>query len=64
MEKELVKLALGLINYAIERSRTDPVLADKLQRGEPLDIGDLQLIGDTRENSGEDLDAYLNGSDS
>lgn len=53
MEKELIQLGLNMINLIIERSAQNPhrhaVFADKLARGEPIEMADLHLLSTERD---------------
>lgn len=59
MYTELIKLALALVNYVNERAKNDPIAADKIRKGEPLDNEDLLRLGIDRNLSGADLDAAI-----
>jgi len=54
MEKELIQLGLNLLNLIIERSAKNPhrhaVFAEKISRGEPIELADLHMLSTERED--------------
>lgn len=59
MNEKLLNLGLVLVNWIIERSKTNPVVAAKIKAGEPLTVDDFKNLGDDRDAAGEALDAAL-----
>lgn len=56
MYTQLINLALAIANLIIERSKQDPIAADKVRRGEPLTLEDFLRLGVDRETAGKELD--------
>ena len=65
MNDELVqlifKLTLGLVNYTLERAQYDPVIMQKIARGEPLTMADLRRLDDGRRAAAAETDALIGG---
>ena len=59
MNPKVLDLTVAILNWALERSRNDPISAGKIERGEPLTLVDLQRLGDARDSALADLEDEL-----
>ena len=54
-EAKLIDLALVVVNYMIQKSKTDPKIKAKIDNGEPLTLEDLKVLGVRRDAAGDEL---------
>ncbi len=59
MEQILLKIGMIAINQIIERVQQDPIAAQKVQNGEPLDEEDFARLGSDRNDAIDELDEAL-----
>jgi len=66
MEKELIQLGLNVLNLIIERSARNPqrhaVFAEKLARGESIEMADLHLLSTEREDLIAEAEELIDGA--
>lgn len=56
MYTQIIHLALAITNLILERTKNDPISAEKVRRGEPLTLEDFLRLGVDREAAGKELD--------
>lgn len=59
MNDKILNLGIAVINFLIERAKTNSKIAAKIQNGEPLTIEDFKSLGDDRDAAGDILDQAI-----